>query len=161
MVCDDGCHPVFEWNPTVGKADLRTHRSGFGEELGVYDSLLECVNAGAAEYGVIEYRFATSERAAYDRLVRRYGHRALAPAKYTASSFLGNALGQLWRERTIGAWMVKATGYWSYNGRIGGYASAGTESSASVLSWEDFARQQLDIDPAEWPIFGSDRGCHS
>ena len=150
MICDDGCHPVFEWKPTVAKPGLATHRSGLGEELGVYDTLLDCVAAGAAEYGVMEYRFTQRDRATYDLLVSRYGHRAKAPSKYTASSFLGGALGQLWREQVIAGWMVPATGYWHYNGSIGAYGPAGTDSPA-VLSWGDFATEQLDIDPDRWP----------
>jgi len=65
------------------------------------------------------------------------GHRAQnkpqAP-RYTASSFLGSALGQLWREGLVAGWMVKATGYWSYNGNVGGYGPIGTGSPDEIQS---------------------------
>lgn len=146
MTCEDGCHPLFEWKPTMTKAGVSAHRSGLGEELGVYDTLLACVAEGAAEYGVIEYRFVERDRGTYDVLVQRYGHRAKEPRKYTASSFLGGALGQLWREQLITGWFVPATGYWKYNSSIGAYAPAGTTSSDELLSWERFATKQLHVD---------------
>lgn len=153
MLCEGGGHPTFEWKPTVKQGGVTSHRSGLGEDLGVYDTLLECVAQGPAEHGVMEYRFNERDPTTYDFLVQRYGHRAqkLQPApKYTASSFLGSALGQLWREGLIAGWMVKATGYWSYNSKVGGYGPLGTQSPDDVKSWVDFAAEQ-GIDPGSWP----------
>ncbi|HEY0467030.1 MAG TPA: hypothetical protein VGC79_22665 [Polyangiaceae bacterium] len=156
MTCSDESHPPFEWRPTVHAAVTGTFRSGVGVELGVYDDLLECVGPGFTEYGIIEHRFAERSPAAYRTLVDRYGHRAISPTKYSASSFLGGALGQLWREELLGGEMAKASGYWSYLSKVGWYAPAGTAPDAARLTWATFATDELGIDPDAWPSVPDD-----
>jgi hypothetical protein len=151
--CVNRGHPRYEWRPVVAAADV-TYRSGVGEEWGVYDTLLGCLGDGWSEYGVLEHRFAERSREAYDFLVRRYGHTALAQTKYSASAFLGGALGQLFREGAIRGRWGKATGYWRYNGQIGTYAPLATADEASVLLWEDFATDTLAVSPLDWPALG-------
>lgn len=154
MTCSNPRHPLYEWRPTEQARGLHTYRSGIGEELGVYDDLLACVTEGLAEYGVIEHRFAERARDTYDTLVRRYGHTALGPSRYTASSFLGGALGQLWREDLVTGLWGPATGYWAYNGQVGAYGPAGTPESERILTWALFAEETLGLDPASWPALG-------
>jgi hypothetical protein len=154
MICEDGCHPRYEWRPTTQAGSLTTYRNGLGQELGVYDSLLRCVVDGMAEYGVIEHRFAALERPAYDFLVKRYGHRAQGPSRYTASAFIGGALGQLWREGLVAGVWGPATGYWSYNGQVGAYGPAGASDGSEILSWDTFATETLEVDPLDWPALG-------
>ena len=157
FTCDAATHVPYEWRPTLTSRTLRSYRSGVGEELGVYDDLLACVDDGLAEYGVIEYRFATRAPETYAELIRRYSHGALGPKRYTTSSFLGGALGQLWREEAIDGRWVPATAYWSYNTQVGGYATAPVHDDTPVLSWEQFATS-LGIDPQTWPPVTSGTG---
>lgn len=157
MTCENPSHVLFEWKPTVKKTVVSAHRSGLGEELGVYDTLLACVEEGAAEYGVIEHRFSEHDRATYDVLLQRYGHRTMTPKpQYTVSQFLGGALGQLWREGAIAGRMVPATGLWSSNELVGGYGPADTDLLAGLLPWDQFAIEELDADPETWPALRSE-----
>ncbi len=153
MTCLDQSHPPFEWRPTEHAATVGTYRSGIGQELGIYDDLLECVVGGMAEYGVIEHRYATQFPSTYKRIVDRYGHTALGPTRYSTSSFLGGALGQLWREGNVAGMWATATGYWSYNGRVGAYGTttAVTQNNPEVLTWADFATDSLSVSPLDWP----------
>ncbi|MEZ5202895.1 MAG: hypothetical protein R2701_00475 [Acidimicrobiales bacterium] len=100
MTCASAEHPPFEWRPASQYQKTISYRTGIGEELGVYDTLLECLLPGLSEYGVIEYRFSQADPSTYRHLLDRYGHTALAPSKYTTSSFLGGALGALARRRS-------------------------------------------------------------
>jgi hypothetical protein len=153
MTCENRAHLPFEWTPKVTAPGPQSYRSGLGEEWGVYDDLLYCVDDVLTEYGVIEYRFWKRAPKTYDFLVRRYGHRAVAPSKYTASSFLGGALGQLWREELVTGRWGPATGYWSYNSEIGTYAQSGAAEDGEILSWVAFADAN-GIPPADWPPLG-------
>lgn len=154
MTCRNQKHPLFEWRPKDQGAKPGSYRTGVGEELGVYDDLLACVCDGFAEYGVIEHRYSKRVPEAYQFLVTRYGHTAKAPSHYTASAFLGGALGQLWREALVEGVWGPATGYWSYNGRVGSYAPSGTPEDSHILSWEHFAEKTLGVDPYDWPPLG-------
>ena len=108
-------------------------RTGVGEELGVYDDLLLCVHPEEwVEYGVVEFRYADLSGRGYGELVRRYGHRSIQTATYSASAFLGRALSQLHQEGLLLSRWLPATGYWSYNGEISGGQSL--ERSSLILS---------------------------
>lgn len=150
MTCTFKKHPPFEWRPASQYAKPTSYRTGEGERLGVYDDLLLCVSDGFAEYGVIEYRYWQRSPDTYKLLVDRYGHRATIPSKYTASSFLGGALGHLWREGSIEGMWGPTTGYWSYNDQIGTYAPSGTPEGSDILSWEAFAATR-GFNSMDWP----------
>lgn len=154
MSCEDQCHPLYEWRPAGQHTRHLTYRNGLGHELGVYDTLLECVGEDLVEYGVGEHRCAAADPAAYKVLVERYGHRAVRPSKYTASSFRGGALGQLWQEKLVTGTWDPATGYWSYNREVGCYAIAGTSEGSPFLSWEEYAMDTLNVPARDWPVFG-------
>ena len=154
FTCRNTTHPMFEWRPKATPAGPGTYRSGIGEELGVYDELLGCIDDGFVEYGVIEHRFSVAAPEVYKELVRRYGHTTRGPSKYTASAFLGGALGQLWREELVEGRWGPATGYWKYNGQVGCYGPAGTPDDGPILSWATFASETLGAEPAEWPALG-------
>jgi hypothetical protein len=143
-------HP-YEWRPhDIPEAPLYGEE-GVGAELGVYDDLLAIANEGFAEYGVLEYRFWKRVPQTYRTLVDRYGHTAFGPARYTASAFLAGSLALLWKEELIYGTSSRATGYWSYNERIGAYGPVGTSETADPLSWERFATVTLHTDPYDWP----------
>ena len=154
MTCTSCSHPPFEWRPTEQYYKQLSPRSGIEEELGVYDILLECVDGSFAEFGIIEYHIWERAPRTYTILAERYGHTAYGPSKYTASAFLGGALGQLWRERLVDGVWGPATGYWSYNGVVGAYARMGTPHDTPIASWQDFARTTLRLDPDDWPPLG-------
>ena len=151
MTCASAEHPPFEWRPASQYQKTISYRTGIGEELGVYDTLLECLLPGLSEYGVIEYRFSQADPSTYRHLLDRYGHTAIAPSKYTTSSFLGGALGALWREGAVTGTWGPATGYWSYNQTVGTYGPAGTPADRPILSWTTYATDTLGVDPATWP----------
>lgn len=153
MSCADRQHLPFEWRPKEQHARPGSYRTGIGEELGVYDDLLACVHGGLAEYGVIEQRFSVQAPRTYRHLVDRYGHTAQGPSRYTASAFLGGALGALWREGSVDGVWGPATGYWSYNGQVGAYAPTGTAEDGPILSWVEHA-VRLGCAPGDWPPLG-------
>jgi hypothetical protein len=155
MTCESHNHPPFEWRPKEQyRKPLSGGRTGIGEELGVYADLLDCVDDGFAEFGIVEYRFWERAPKTYTILVERYGHTVYGPSKYTTSKFLGGALGQLWRERLVDGVWAPATGYWSYNRVVGAYARMGTPHDTPITSWQDFALGTLGVDPLDWPPLG-------
>lgn len=151
MTCDSPAHPPIEWRPAAQFQKTMTYRTGIGEELGVYDTLLECLMPGLSEYGVIEYRFFETDPVTYKHLISRYGHTAIGGSRYTTSAFLGGALGQLWREGSVTGTWGPATGYWTYNQTVGTYGPAGTPVDSPILSWASYASDTLGADPATWP----------
>lgn len=154
MTCSGPSHPPYEWQPKKQSSSAGSWRTGIGEELGVYDTLLECMTPDICEYGIIEHRFSEAAPGVYTYLVDHYGHRATKPSKYTASSFLGGALGQLWREELVAGVWGPATGYWKYNGGVGCYALPEADEDSPILSWETFATDTLHVSPLDWPALG-------
>lgn len=151
MACESQRHMPIEWRPREQYQNSRTGRSGLGEELGVYEDLLACVHGRSVEYGIVEYRYSERNPETYKALVVRYGHKALAPTKYSASVFLSRALGQLWREGLIAGFWAPATGYWRYNGVTGAYGDKGTPQSDGYISWAEFAVSNLGVPAGDWP----------
>lgn len=117
-------------------------QGGLAGELDLDVRLPEIVEALTAlhgdlwfEYGVIEHAYALAYPDDWAMLVEKYGHTALAAARYTASSFLGAALGRQGAGALRFAWK-KATGHWSYNSRVGWYAVPGDQPPTGDYSWE-------------------------
>lgn len=157
FVCRAGgdLHP-YEWRvPTLDPTAVLSPRTGVGEELGVYDDLPTVLIPGEpfVEYGVVEHRYARQYPKPYRELLERYGHTAIEPKRYTASAFLGRALGTLFHEGTLACrYAVPATGRWSYNSDISAWAlpGRGAEENDRVVSWVEFAEQE-GFDPETWP----------
>jgi hypothetical protein len=82
MTCASRSHPPFEWRPKEQYHKPLSPRSGIGEELGVYDDLIDCVDDAFAEFGIVEYRFWERAPKTYTILVERYGHTVYGPSKY-------------------------------------------------------------------------------
>jgi hypothetical protein len=154
MICEYQAHLPYEWRPAGQYARAVSYRTGLGEELGVYDTLLECVTLDIVEYGVVEHLFSQADPTTYKHLVERYGHRTVKPSKYTVSSFLGGALGHLWREELIGGLWGPATGCWSSNGVIGCYVLAEGDEDGPITSWVDYVTGTLGVAPGDWPALG-------
>jgi hypothetical protein len=144
------------WSPTPLVVDL-DRRTGLGEELGVYDDLLRCVEPGErVEYGVVEHRFAAVSPDAYRDLLVRYGHTSLAPTKYSTSSFLSHALAQLGREGLLVVTSVDATGDGRYLRAVPAFARPETPPDIETTSWAGYASHH-GIDPATWPASAARR----
>ena len=109
----------YSWTPirrSTGPSNLSA-RNGIGEELGVYEALITCVDNSDQwlEYGIIEHRYKLAHPSTCARMVERWGHTKKAITKYSASSFLGGCLGRLAREGAISARRHRiTTGHWSY-----------------------------------------------
>lgn len=114
------CEPCdHSWTPTQrsnGRSNLDA-RTGIGEEWGVDDALIQCVDNSDQwfEYGIIEHRYKLAHPTTYAQMVRRWGHTAQRRTRYSASSFLGGCLGRLATEGLISTRRHRITiGYWSY-----------------------------------------------
>lgn len=121
---------------------------GITAELGVYDDLLECLVPGEpyVEYGIVEHRFSELRPNVYAELLERYGHTRLGPKPYTASAFLGAALGWLRDHDEILIEFAPATGYWSYNGVIAYCALPPGPADGSRRTYASYA-EALGLDP--------------
>ncbi len=145
MTCTSRSHPPFEWRPTEQYYKQLSPRSGIGEDLGVYDVLLECVDGSFAEFGVIEYHFWERDRGRTPFWWNATATRHTGPASTPHLHFRAGALGQLWRERLVDGVWGPATGYWSYNGVVGAYARMGTPHQPPLLSASRL-RSRPDVD---------------
>lgn len=147
--------PAHTWLTTGEGAFDDSGSTGIAEELGVYDDLLALFTEPGPylEWGVIEHRYAQLRPTVYSELVGKYSHTAFGPTKYSASAFLGQAAGKLAREGHLSLQWVPATGYWKYNGKVGGFTLAPAADDAPVVSWVEFAQNE-GIDPEDWPALG-------
>jgi hypothetical protein len=137
------------WSPTPA-AFFESGRTGVGEELGVYDDLLRCVEPNErAEYGVVEHRYSEVAPASYRELLSRYGHTSLGPTRYS-TSFLSHALAQLYREGALARTDVPATGYWHYLRIVPAFAKPEANPDIETTAWTAFATRH-GIDPETWP----------
>lgn len=151
--CTSDVHPEpYIWLNT-NKGNLPAGHDGLSEQLGIYDDLLGCFTAGEPflEYGIVEHRYATNHPDKYKHLVSLYSHTRLQrPLDYSASAFIGAALGKLYRDGLLARRTAPTTGYWSYNGILHGWSRTPGPSDGAHLSWKDFA-QANSVDPEDWP----------
>ena len=144
----------YSWTPTVranGRSNLDA-RSGIGEEWGVYDGLIQCIDNSDQwlEYGIIEHRYKLAHPTTYAQMVRRWGHTSRAKTKYSASSFLGGCLGRLATEGVISTRRhPTTTGYWSYLPEVTHAAGVPAPPEAHFLSWHTYATQNA-LNPNVW-----------
>ena len=114
--------------------------SGLAAELGLDVELPSAIASYAGrwvEYGVVEHAYATANPGDFAALVDRYGHTAIAPARYTASAFIAATLGHLSRTGAVLYHSGPATGRWSYNGQISWWAIAPEPARDNRTSWAD------------------------
>lgn len=148
----------YSWLSTGrGVLDGAGHE-GICAELGIDDDLLACFKPDEPfiEYGIVEYRYATANPDSYHHLVRLYSHVQDARNRGTAidtsaSAIIGGALGRLdRRDGLLTRVEAKATGFWSYNGRLHGWARRPGPADQTVTTWVDFATAN-GLDPKVWP----------
>jgi hypothetical protein len=137
-------HPVpgpYTWMQAPEPPDLQTI-SGLAAELGLDVELPHAIGQYAGrwvEYGVVEHTYATANPKDFAALVERYGHTAIAPARYTASAFLAATLGHLSRTGHVLYHPGPATGRWEYNGQISWWAVPPAPDWEDRTSWVDLA----------------------
>jgi hypothetical protein len=145
-------HP-FTWLTTGRDRLNESGHEGLSNELGIYDDLLSCFTAGDPwlEYGVVEYRYAKTNQQAYKHLVELYSHTELGPTRYSASAFIGAALGHLGREGLLVRRPCRATGFWSYNGTLNAWALPPGRGPDDETTWEAFAAG-FPEGASSWPL---------
>ena len=154
LTCTGGpssTHP-YTWVTTGQGPFDHTEQDGLSTAYGLYDDLLAVISHTDPwmEYGIIEYRYALAQPDTYAQIVDRYGHVAITPKRYTASSFIGAALGKLRRDGDLSYKTCTATGRWAYNSQISAWATNPAPTSPDVLTWVDFALER-GFDPDVWP----------
>ncbi len=153
LYCEDCDYP---WTPTQrsnGRSNLEA-RGGIGEEWGVYDALIQCVDDSDQwlEYGIIEHRYKLAHPSTYTQMVRRWGHTTQGKTKYSASSFLGGCLGRLATEGAISTRRHRiTTGYWSYLPEVTHAAGVPAPPDDAFLSWHTYATQHA-LNPNTWDL---------
>lgn len=121
-------------SPEVGEM------SGIAADLGLSQHIPEVLASYEGtwiEYGVLERAYAVSHPDDWTFLVERYGHTAIGAKRYTASAFLGGALGHLERGGYVAVHSGPATGRWTYNRLTGWWALPPGPGWESRLSWKD------------------------
>lgn len=128
------------WERDAAGAEL-PQWGGITAELGLYDDLPLCLIAGEpfVEYGIVEHRYSELRPEVFRQLVERYGHTRIAPANFTATSFIALALWRLVEAGVIVQHPGLATGHWTYNGKMFYYALPQGRDDGALLSWKDFA----------------------
>jgi hypothetical protein len=119
---------------------------GIVAELGIHAALrtaLGRVPGRWLEFAVVEHLYARTDPEAYQVLVERYGHVAIAPDTNTASWMIGRALWSLKRSNEV---LVKGmphgTGRWDYLAPCNAWALPGLTGNATLVTWEAFAEQE-------------------
>jgi hypothetical protein len=110
---------------------------GLAGELGLYQELPSLVRqlGGWVEYGLVERAYALAHADDFARLVKRYGHTAIAAKRYTVSAFLARVLGDLSRAGTVLYKGGPATGRWDYNSGISYWAVGPEPAWDARLTW--------------------------
>ena len=138
----DARHPgsrPWSWTAPLESAPADAP-GGLAGELGLHIELPAAVGSfGGAwvEYGLIERAYALARPDDFATLIARYGHTHQAPARYTASSYLGRTLGQLAKTGYLAYRSGPGTGRWSYDDEVG-YYTAPTSPAAweNRLTWD-------------------------
>jgi hypothetical protein len=95
--------------------------TGTAEELDLATELPEALailGFGWFEYGLVERSYARRRPEDFQQMVKRWGHTAIAPKQYTASSYIARTLGSLSSMGRIAYHGGRGTGRWSYNSDI-------------------------------------------
>lgn len=135
-------HPVpgrYTWMQAPEPPDTE-NMFGLASELGLEVELPSAIAQHPGrwvEYGVVEHAYATANPNDFVALVERYGHTALASARYTASAFIAATLGHLSRTGAVLYHSGTATGRWSYNGQISWWALEPEPNWDDRTSWAD------------------------
>lgn len=114
--------------------------SGLAEELNLEVELpaaLAALGPGWFEYGLVERAYAERDPAGFARMVKEWGHTALGPRQYAASSYLAGTLGRLSSAGLIAYHPGVGTGRWSYNSNISWWSTLPVGPWEDRTSWQD------------------------
>jgi hypothetical protein len=141
--CDNASrHASYTWTGTATSAADELTTDNKTDELGLYDDLPRCLIIGEpfVEYGIVEYRYSVLRPDVYASLIDDYGHTRAGPKQYTASAFIGKAMGTLADRGEVLYRPGQATGYWAYNSGISYWAlPPGPTDPSARLSYKDWA----------------------
>lgn len=133
-------------------AQLNPLGYGIAYELGLYDDLPEMLNPGEwADTATLEYRYGSTHPDQYAEMLRRWGHVAQSPRRYSVTSFIGSTLGQLSRSTNVTYRDGPATGFFSYNSRMGFWTLEPVPTETITMTWER-CTTEAGIDPGTWPL---------
>ena len=101
----------------------KTRGDGLGNELEIWDKLLDCVPSGDAHsYGVVEDqlfdRYPAEAAAVQERYGRRWREGKKSENQFSMSAYLAARLSELAEEKLLFKTFGAAEGPWSYNGII-------------------------------------------
>jgi hypothetical protein len=131
---------------------------GIAADIGLYDDLPSCLSVGEwAETGVVEHRYGTIRPEQYEWMVKRWGHTAQGPRRYSVTSFIGSTLGTLSRVINVTYKRGRGTGFFSYNADIGMWTLKPVPADAREVTWAAFAAE-LGHDPGDWPLLAYNAG---
>ncbi|MGB8021525.1 MAG: hypothetical protein WCF04_09885 [Candidatus Nanopelagicales bacterium] len=143
-------HPgdlAFSWlsspEPEGGEPSGLTAELGLAVEL---PAALAQFGHRWVEYGVLERAYALARPQDFALLVERYGHTAVKAKRYTASSFLGRALGELSVRGALAFQYGPATGRWSYNSKISWWCLPPAPEWSPDLSWASLEEEGVGMD---------------
>jgi hypothetical protein len=150
-------HPIsgntYTWLAAAPDSDA-SQGSGLTAELGLFDELPAALGPYTGqwvEYGVLEAAYAMAQPKDFALLVERYGHTAVRAKRYTASAFLGRALGELMRAGSLTLRFAPATGRWAYNHEISWWSLPGETPCETPVSWKSL-RRPMDYVPGNTEI---------
>lgn len=132
--------------------------SGLAEELNLAHELpaaLASLGSGWFEYGLVEQAYAVNDPGGFARMTEQWGHTALAPRQYTASSYIAGTLGRLSKAGVIAYHPGVGTGRWSYNSDISWWSVLPAGSWSGRTSWKDRLGDAPDNDPCKAYVPGS------
>jgi hypothetical protein len=124
-ICEARYHGTepYVWE-TAPLQRFQTRGDGLGNDLGIWDKLLDCVPADgtAHPYGEVEDRLFESYLTEAGVLQERYGHRWREGKKsvnqFSMSAYLAARLSELADEKLLVKTFGPAEGPWAYNGII-------------------------------------------
>jgi len=128
----------YEWEQLPESPEFEG-LTGLANELGLQTELpaaLAQYKGQWVEYGVLERAYALAHPEDWAILVGKYGHRAVAAKRYTASAFLAATLSRLQSLGYLAYHGGPATGRWTYNSGISWWALDPETPWENRLSWD-------------------------
>jgi len=123
--------------------------TGLADELNLEVELPAAVAAlgeGWWEYGLVERSYAECCPEGRARMVRQWGHTAITPKQYTASSYLAGTLGRLSRLAVVAYHPGVGTGRWSYNTDISWWSTVPPGDWSQRTAWVDVIGDQREAE---------------
>lgn len=98
---------------------------------------IAALGEGWFEFGLVERSYAQRRPQDWARMIEQWGHTAISPRQYSASSYLAGTLGRLSRLGSVAYHPGRGTGRWSYNTDISWWSSAPPGTWDKRTAWVD------------------------